>query len=805
MTRFTTLSALFALLCWQFAAGQKKTLQAVSATENITVNGKLDEPIWQSAPVAADFIMFEPDNGKPIDPSKKTEVRVLYDNQAIYIGATLYDDEPSKMLKEITERDDFGTSEHFGVFINGFNDGQQDYRFFVSAAGVQMDALAVEENEDFSWNAIWSSDVQVTDSGWVVEMRIPYAALRFSNETVQTWGLNFYRELRRYRQKYTWNRIDTKIGAIIPQAGILEGIENIKPPTRLFFIPYASYYYDYTDHQSSNTFKAGLDIKYGINDSFTLDAILIPDFGQTRFDNVILNLSPFEQQFNENRPFFTEGTDLFNKGALLYSRRIGGPPSTTALTNVDEEIIDQPNSVDLINALKLSGRTKGGLGVGILNAVTEKTTATIRNTVTGDQRKVVVEPLTNYNLVVLDQRFQGNSSVSLVNANTTRNGNYRDANVSALVWDLNTKKNTYKLAGDFKYSYIHESNLSGIGDYDGFKTALNFIKTHGNHRYDLLAKYISKDYDINDLGIAFINNYYNFYANYNYRILNPNKTFNTFRFDLSSSIEFQNQTSKVQDYYWVASTNFNSKKNDYWNFSANIKPMITYDFYQPRVYGRYSYNPRSATFSTLFSSNYNRKFAIDVNPYASFTDDNDRNIFEFYIGPRYRINDKLLLVLSGDYIFHTNDRGFVDIDGSDIIFGERDRKTVTAELSGRYSVNNRMTFNVTARYYWSYAEYDELFALRNDGFLDFRSNDPAVVAPYDENLNLWNFDLTYSWWFAPASQISVLYRNNAGDYRTAIENNLSRNLDNLFGNNLNSVFSVSIRYFIDYNSLRRKS
>ncbi|WP_366927238.1 DUF5916 domain-containing protein [Flavobacterium sp.] len=781
--------------------GQKKTLQAVSVTENISINGKLDEPIWQNAPVASDFIMFEPDNGKAIDQKKKTEVKVLYDNQAIYIGAIMYDDEPSKMLKEITERDDFGTSEHFGVFINGFNDGQQDFRFFVSAAGVQMDALATENNEDFSWNAIWSSSVEMTDFGWVVEMRIPYAALRFSNESKQTWGLNFYRELRRYRQKYSWNHIDTKIGAVIPQAGILEGIENIKPPTRLFFIPYASYYYDYTDHKSNNTVKAGLDIKYGINDSFTLDAILVPDFGQTRFDNVVLNLTPFEQQFNENRPFFTEGTDLFSKGSLLYSRRIGGAPSTYPVTAANEEVVEYPNAVDLINAVKVSGRTKSGLGIGFLNAVTEKTTATVQNTLTGERRDVVVEPLTNYNLLVLDQRFGGNSSVSLVNANTTRNGDFRDANVSALVWDLNTKGNTYKLAGDFKYSTIHE-NPQG---YDGFKTALNFIKTHGKNRYDLLAKYISREYDINDLGIAFINNYYNFYANYNYRIINPTKNFNSFRFDLSTSVEFQNQTGKTQDYYWVASTNFNTKKNDYFNFSVNMRPMITYDFYQPRVDGRFSYNPRAASVSGLVSTNYNRKFAIDINPYASFMDEPDRNIFEFYVSPRYRINDRILLILSGDYVFHTNDRGFVDNDGTNILFGERDRKTVVGELSGRYSVNNRMTFNITARYYWSYAEYDELFTLKDNGFLAYQTNDPTLVSPYDENLNLWNFDLTYSWWFAPASQISILYRNNATDYRSSIENSIGRNLDNLFGNNLNSVFSVSIRYFIDYNSLKRKS
>ncbi|HEU0136011.1 MAG TPA: DUF5916 domain-containing protein, partial [Flavobacterium sp.] len=414
-----------------YSYAQKKTVAAAPAQENITIDGRLDEQSWTTAQIATDFIMFEPDNGKPISPGQQTDVKVLYDDEAIYIAAILLDDEPQKMLKEITDRDEFGTAEHFGVFINGYNDGQQDFRFFVSAAGVQMDCNATEEGEDFSWNAIWDSEVTLTDAGWIVEMKIPYAALRFSTDSQQTWGLNFFRELRRHRQKYTWNHIDANIGAVIPQAGVLTGIENIKPPTRLFFIPYTSYYYNYLGGEASNQLKAGLDLKYGINDSFTLDAILVPDFGQTKFDNVILNLTPFEQQFNENRPFFTEGTDIFNKGGLLYSRRIGGEPSTEPALKPGEEVIDYPSSVDLINALKVSGRTNEGLGIGVLNAVTKKTYATIRNDM-NEVRREVVEPLVNYNLIVLDQRFNQNSSVSFANSNVTRDGGFRDANVTAL-------------------------------------------------------------------------------------------------------------------------------------------------------------------------------------------------------------------------------------------------------------------------------------------------------------------------------------------------------------------------------------
>src|SRR5690606_38111579 len=255
------------------------------------------------------------------------------------------------------------------------------------------------------------------------------------------------------RQKYTWNHVDANIATKLPQTGELTGIQNIKTPTRHFFIPYSSYYYNHTETgETDHTFKAGMDIKYGINDSFTLDAILIPDFGQTRFDNVILNLTPYEQQFNENRPFFTEGTDIFNKGALLYSRRIGAEPSTYPETTPDEIVTTFPATVDLINAIKISGRTTNGLGVGLLTAITERTYATVRNQDLEQERQVVVEPLVNYNLIVLDQRFNQNSSVSFANSNVIRDGGFRDANVSAIAWDLNTKENTYKLAGDFKYS-----------------------------------------------------------------------------------------------------------------------------------------------------------------------------------------------------------------------------------------------------------------------------------------------------------------------------------------------------------------
>jgi len=796
MPKFYSSILLFLVFINFSAYSQKKTLQAKSTVENIVIDGKINEEAWKTAPIATDFIMYEPDNGKPISENKKTEVKVLYDNTAIYISALLYDDEPNKISRELTNRDVFGVSDHFLVSINGYNDGQQDFRFYVSAAGVQMDCLATEDLEDFNWDAIWDSEVTVTNFGWVVEMKIPYAALRFSNAEKQTWGLNFMREIKRDAQKYTWNFVDTKIGSIITQEGVLEGIENIKTPTRLFFIPYTSAYYQQNDYGADRTLKAGMDIKYGISDAFTLDAILVPDFGQTKFDNAILNLEPFEQQFNENRPFFTEATDLFSKGGLFYSRRIGGAPTTEPTTAANEKVTEYPSSVDLINAVKVSGRTEKGLGIGFLNAVTEKTYATILDTISGTTRKEVIEPLANYNVLVFDQRFNQNSSVSFVNTNTIRNGDFRDANVSALLFDLNTKANTYNLYGDFKYS-----SITGLEDYDGYKAALNFAKTSGKYRYLFSGKYISENYDINDLGIIFYTNYHAAYAEASYRIINPTKVFNSFKATQNINTEIQNTTGKTQEAWYQATVKATTLKNHYLEFLFQVNPLDRYNFYEPRVYGRYVYIPKSIIGYAQFYSNDNKPFHYEVEVASEKFDEENRNIYRLNGGTKYRFSDKFSLSYNVLYTRMVNDRGWVGFDNTDIIFAERNREIVEHYFTGKYSITNKMTFNLIARYYWSYAENHEFFTLQDDGHL---TSNTSYSENKNRNFNSWNLDFSYSWWFAPGSEISVLYRNYALESTNLVEKSAHTNITNVFDNNMTNILSVSIRYYIDYNSLKRK-
>ena len=365
----------------------------------------------------------------------------------IYIAAYLYDANPDAILKQFSQRDDiFVQADTFAASINTYNDGINETRFYVTSAGTIGDSRVSSNGQDFGFNVVFQCRISYDAKGWYAEFAIPYNALRFPEIEVQDWSINFYRENKVLNETHTWNLIDNSIGNETQYNGIIEGIRDINPPVRLTLFPFAQGVVTSIGDETETSLSAGLDIKYGLSDSFTLDATLIPDFGQTGFDNVSLNLGPFEQVFNEQRQFFIEGTELFNKAGLFFSRRIGNTPtnffSVDDNLGADEELIDNPDAVKMLNAVKISGRTKKGLGIGFFNAITERTEATIRDNVTGDIRMEVTEPFANYSVLVVDQVFNQNSSVTLTNTNVTRDGSgFRAANVTGIVADLVNKKN----------------------------------------------------------------------------------------------------------------------------------------------------------------------------------------------------------------------------------------------------------------------------------------------------------------------------------------------------------------------------
>jgi len=779
----------------------KKEIQALRISEAPVIDGKLNDSAWEDANIANDFVMFRPGDGDPEPKNQKTEVKIIYDNQAIYIGAYLYDANPDKIMRQLSERDNLGTADFFGVAISPNNDGQNEFEFFVTAGGTQMDAQVSPANgEDFSWSEVWFSQVSFDEKGWYVEMKIPYAALRFADGKDMTWGLNMHRRIETTREQFVWNYIDKSTGRMTQYAGMLTGLQDIKPPTRLSFSPFTSFVLDSNDGNTDTSLNFGMDLKYGITDNFTLFATLVPDFSQAGFDNVVLNLGPFEQVFSEQRQFFIEGADLLQKGDLFFSRRIGNAPvgrDDVEDAYDEEEIVSNPDEVKVLNAVKVTGRSQKGLGLAVLNAVTEETFAIIQDTITGETSKVKTEPLANYNVFVIDQEFNKNSSIGLVNTNVLREGSFRDANVTSLVFRLANKANSYRLSGDGSTSTINEDDSNTTG----FATRLEFEKTEGHIRYSLRHQFADDKYDKNDLGFQRSNNYNNFMGNVSYRIFKPTNHFNFLRVSFFAG-HFRRFEPSVTtgNYMEIDFFATNLRQLSYGlEIGTNLGERI--DFFEPRTEGRYWV--RNGMFSTegYFSSDFRKKIAVEVGIDFRKRYETDEYSYELGVGPRYRVNDKLEFGYGFTLDRSFNQPGYVDtLDDETIIFGVRQNDQIENSFSGKYNFNDRSSVSLSFRHYWSTVAYqDQFYELEDDGYL--------TEHPYSEendlNFNNWNLDLRYVWQFTRGSEFVALYRNTIQSEDDRSDLSFGENLSDLLDQPYGHLLSLKLIYYLDYNNLKR--
>jgi hypothetical protein len=780
---------------------KRKTIKTTRVTYAPKIDGILDDEAWEKAELCKDFMIFKPENGAPVPAEYQTVVKVVYDDEAIYISAQMNDPDPAGIPKEFAVRDNFSQADFFLVTINPNDDGQNPFEFIVQSTGNQADSKVSNGNEDFNWSAVWESDVSTDDKGWNVEMKIPYRALRFANRPIQSWGFNFHRRLEKLNSQHTWTHIDNSVGRWTQYDGLIEDFRNIEPPTRLNLYPYASATSTTFEGKTDFNWSVGMDIKYGLTDNFTLDATLIPDFSQVGFDDVVLNLGPFEQQFTEQRQFFTEGTELFNKGNLFYSRRIGSAPidqfDVSSSLSLDEEIIDYPGKVTMLNAIKISGRTKKGLGIGFFNAVTEKTNATIKNNNTDKVRKEVIDPFTNYNILVLDQQFNQNSTISLINTNVTRDGRFRDANVTALNWHLETKDSKYNIDGSVKMS-----NISDVVNTPstGYTLDNSIGYGAGNWRWEAGYSFENKDFNPNDFGILFSNNQQSIYANGGWRTLQPTKNFNRYNFNFYNQLNYQHYSGVYTGY--EAGLNYNAQTKKRFSFGGNLNyESENKDFFEPRqgsTSGVYFLQPERKNINAYISTNSQKKLELNANGYYTGYSKNPKSGYGFSIAPRYRFTNQFSLRYQLNFNKTKNDQGFVDEDASNVIIGMRDRKNYTNTISGKYSFSTNSSLSLSFRHYWGSVNYNDYFNLNTEGGLDPNTN----YTGENVNFNSWNLDLNYIWQFAPGSQLIAFYRNSIFNSDTASSLDFFQNLDNLFEQSQSHTFSVRFVYFIDYNAIK---
>jgi hypothetical protein len=820
---FTSLVLLF---CLSFNLAQapsipKKQTQAMRSTQSVKIDGLLDEEVWSLAPASHSFIQNSPTPG--VAPSQPTEVKVLYDNTAIYIGALLHDARPDSIFKEMTERDQFGNSDWFAVIFDPYRDGNNGVGFAVTPTGIQLDTKfsptsrgggfgGILYSGERTWDAVWDSEAKITDKGWIVEMKIPYSALRFPNMQEQVWHINFVREIRRHRELSYWNEVNPNLEGYLNQSGVISGIVDVKSPLRLSATPFIAFYeenlYDKSNSPKSawsRSINGGMDVKYGINDAFTLDMTLIPDFGQVRTDNRVLNLSPFEIRFDENRQFFTEGTELFNKGGLFYSRRVGGQPihySDTYDATGEEEVVSNPSETQLINATKVSGRTNSGLGIGVFNAVSARTTATIRNKETSAEREVESSPLTNYNILVLDQNLPNNSYVTFTNTNVMRNGETYDANATGARVLFRNKAQSLAVDGRLNVSQKYFSDFSDFGH--SFFTRI--ARTKGKLQGGIGYSQESFDYDPNDLGFLFNPNEKNVFTWVEFNQAEPFGKFNEARIEFNVDYGRLYKPDVFSDFGMGFESFMLTKSRFAFGIFTWFQPFETFDYFEPRTtdFSRYYRFPTSFNLGGFISTDYRKKFAFDLEGNYRKFNESGRRRFNLSISPRLRVNDQLSFTLSiGSYNFK-NDVGYVTKrDNGDIIFGIRDNVTVENTFNATYIFSNRMSFSFRLRHYWSKAEYHRLVRLDEEG----RLAPTDLVRFSDNSYDFFSVDAVYRWRFAPGSDIYIVWKNNTEGYADEPDRVLYSYRDgasDLWDLPQRNNLSLKLIYFLDYLYLKKK-
>lgn len=788
-----------------FAAHAQKQLPASRTDEAITIDGKLTEQSWQQAATATDFTQISPNPGNPA--SLPSEVSVLYDDGALYIGAMLYDPSPDSILKELTLRDNLGNNDYFGVLLNPYRDGINGTGFRVTAAGVQLDDKFSTLGEDPSFDLVWESEISITDNGWVVEMRIPYSAIRFSSNEVQEWSINFARYIRRIREESWWNEVKPTVQGLLTQTGTLTGLEGIVAPVRLSVAPYLSGYYDINTNPNQQEvitdtrFNGGMDLKYGINEAFTLDMTLVPDFGQVEFDEQVLNLSPFEVQFEERRQFFTEGIELFNRGGIFYSRRIGDGPlrqdELEGQLGANDSIIRNPGRSQLINATKISGRNNNNLGIGFFNAVEDRMHATVENG-NGEEREVPTNPLTNYNVMVLDQGLPNNSYVSLINTNVWREGAAYNANVTATEFELRNSANRYSVFGRANLSQKYGQQ------YDqpelGLSYELNAGKISGNFQFNYFYYVADHLYDPNDLGFLNNNNERNTGISLTYNIYEPKGKLLRMENNLTINYDRLYQPNALEA-FGITYNNFTTFTS-FHSVGGNIStyPLGYNDYFDPRTPGYHYHIPDNYHIDLFVSPDYRMDFVVDARAGATWYNEKGRREFSYKIAPRIRFSDQLFVIYSWAHSFYDNNIGFATKLDDRIIFGKRDQQTVEQTIDGSFIFNNKMGIQLKLRHYWSTVRYKAFYDLQKSGEVEPNNYTGTGTdgSLHNANYNAFTVDLGYTWRFAPGSDISLVWKNAIFESDNELAKNYADNISMLADYPKFNGFSIKILYYLDY-------
>jgi len=837
-----------------------------------TIDGRLDDPAWASVPWGDTFTQREPYDGK--DESQRTAFKILYDDKNVYVAIRAYDTEPEKITRRMTRRDEVD-GDFVGIQFDSYNDHRTAFTFLVSAAGVRMDGVFTNDgdNEDWSPDPVWRTKTSVDSGGWSAEMQISLSQLRFGNQENHVWGLQVARQLYRKEELACWQHIPQDAPGWVHQFGELHGISGIKPPRRVELMPYSRGRMELMEKESGNPFVPGrlsdtgfgLDAKIGVTSDLTLDLTVNPDFGQVEADPSVVNLTAFETFYDEKRPFFIEGNNIldyslmigdgdFSNDNLFYSRRIGRQASHDPDTD-DGEHVKMPENSSIISAAKLTGKTKSGISIGLMDAVTARESAEID--LSGSRRFKSVEPMTNYFLGRVQKDFnQGNTIIGGIVTNTNRD--IRDAHLKFLHKSATTggldflhqwQDKTYSVTLTTAFSHVRgtEEAITRTqrasaryyqrpdADYVALDSSRTSLSGHsgtfafnragqGHFQFGLGGTWRSPGLALNDMGYLHRGDVAMEFVWAQYRIWEPFSIFRSFSINFN---QWAGWNFGGQPIFDGGNINWNVQFKNYWGAGGGI-----------------GFNGRSLSASALrggpsllFPSQWNswlnlrtdskKAFQFSVN--GSFNRSEDRYSRSYNINPsvRWRPNNAVSLFIQPFYSVNHNDLQYVDtVDDTETdryIFGRIDQKTLGWIFRLDYSITPSRTIQFYGQPFISAGNYSRLKRITSpraetyaDRFHAFTGDEIAYdaddntyqiqetgagAAEYtvdnpDFNFRQFRSNLVVRWEYLPGSTIYLVWSQGRTEEVESGVFSYSNDMRGLFGVYPYDVFLIKInRWF----------
>lgn len=765
--------------------------QEIGAQDPPSIDGLLNDPIWDLVDWAGDYIENRPDENTP--PSFQTKFKIVYDSKYLYIGVRCLDNEPESIVQRMSRRDGFD-GDWIEFNIDSYHDKRTAFSFNVTAAGVKGDELVSENgnNWDDSWNPIWYTKTNIDEQGWTAEFKIPFSQIKFGKEENQVWGLQSTRRFFREEERSLWQRVPLDAPGWVSEFGELHGLKNIEPQKQLEIQPYTVASGETYEAEEGNPFRTGeetdinfgLDAKIGITNDLTLDLTVNPDFGQVEADPSAIALDGFQIFFREQRPFFVENNNIFDfnlsqsqagntfgSDNVFYSRRIGRSPQGFPDTT-DGEFVDQPENTQIIGASKFSGKTKDGWAIGVLESVTARKYATIDNN--GERRREIVEPLTNYFVGRLQKDFNDRNSYiggifTAVNRDAlTQNVDFlhRQAYTGGFDFKHQWNNRDWYVGGNMNWSHVRGSEEaiqntqesithlfqrvdSDHVEVDEGRTSLSGTGGNlqigkvgdGHFMFESGGTWRSPELEMNDIGFQRQSDDIRHYTWIGYRTLKPDSTFRRVGINYNhwsawdfggNHNELRFNTNSWQNWAnnWFSNLGVNYAPIQYSNFALRGGPRLR--------------RSQEISFWNSMGTDGRKKLRFNVFHNGRKAFDNSLSRYRIRAGFRYQPMDALRISVFPEYSINNDKLQYIDnIDTSNgirYLNGEIEQRTLSMSIRLNYNINPNLTVQYWGQPFISRGRYSNFKHVTNatareftDRFLQY---DPNQVSFLDDTYSV---------------------------------------------------------------------